>query len=124
MKKYLIVSSAASLVLKTYYLQKSYYFQFSKNDFSQYFFKLILIRNSGYTTTTIQNTPFYKTKYNFLKNAYFSSAVVEFNNLHLFICNTGNLNIFRNSIYKFIRLSANSALVSKRSEGIKVITRL
>ena len=60
----------------------------------------------------------------FLKNSFFLSTVIEWNKLDPNIRNSSSFNIFRESILKFIRPSANSFFISHNPKGIKFITRL
>ena len=87
-------------------------------------FKLIPSRSSGYVTRSIHNIPFFKTRHNFLKSTFSPSTITEWNKLDHIIRSSGNFNIFRNSILKFITQSANSFLNSYNPKEIKFITRL
>ena len=49
---------------------------------------------------------------------------MEWNNLDQNIRNSNSLNILRNSIFKFVRPSANSVFNMYNSKGIKFIARL
>ena len=106
------------------YRKLSYFYKFYKNELPQYLFKLIPVRSSEYSTRNMQNDPFFKTRYNFLKKYFFMSTIIQWNNLDLNIRNSGSLNIFRNSILKFIRPFSNSVLNSHSSKAIKLISRL
>ena len=72
----------------------------------------------------MHNISLFKTKQAFLKNSFFSSTIIEWNTLDHNIRNSNNYNIFRKSILKFIRSSANSLFNSHNPKGIKFITRL
>ena len=69
---------------------------------------------------------FFKTRHNFLKRYFFLSAIIHWNNFDLTIriSRTLNLNIFRNSIFKFITPSANGVFNSHDPKAIEFITRL
>ena len=60
----------------------------------------------------------------FLKNSFFPSTIPEWNKLDHNIRNSSSFNIFRKSILKFIRPSANSLFNCHNPKGIKFITRL
>ena len=51
-----------------WYRKLSYFYNFYKNEFLQYLFKLSPVRSSEYSTRSMQNIPFFKTRHNFLKN--------------------------------------------------------
>ena len=100
------------------------FYKFYKNELSQYLFKLIPVRSSTYSSRSMQNLPFFKTRHNLFKRYFFLSTIIQWNNLDLNIRNWSSLNIFRNCILKFIRPSANSVFDSHNPKAIKFITRL
>ena len=69
-----------------------------------YLFQLISSRSSSYVTRTINNIPFFSTRHGFLKNSFFPSTIIECNKFDHNIRNS----IFRKTIVKFIRPSANN----------------
>ena len=81
-------------------------------------FKLIPVRDSGYSTRSIQNLPFFKTRHNFWKKFFFSSAIIKWNNLDLHIRNSNSLSIFKNNILEFIRTYDNSTFNGHNPKGI------
>ena len=81
-------------------------------------------RSSGYLTRNMPNIPFFRTRHTFLKNSSFPSAITEWNKLDHNKRNSNSFNIFRKSILKFIRPSANSIFNSHNPKRIKFITRL
>ena len=107
-----------------WYRKLSYFYKFYKNEFLQYLFKLILVRSSEYSTRSMQNVPFFKTRHNFLKKYFFRSAILQWNNLDLNIRIISSLNIFRNNILKFIASSVNSVFNSHNPKAIEFITSL
>ena len=72
----------------------------------------------------MQNVPFYKTRHNLFKKYFVLSGIIQWNNLDLNLSNSNCLNIFKNSILKFIVPSANSAFNSHNPKEIEFITRL
>ena len=78
------------------------------SEHPHYLFKLIPSRSSSYVTRNIHNIPFFKTRHTFFKNSFFPSTIIEWNKLDHNIRNSSSFNIFRKSILKFIRPSANS----------------
>ena len=75
------------------------------------------MRSSGYTTRSIQNTPFFKTR--LFTNSFFPSTIIEWNNLDLIMRNSSSLKISRNGILKFIRPAANNFVNIHNRKGIK-----
>ena len=72
----------------------------------------------------MQNAPFYKIRHKFLKRFFVLSGIMQWNNIDLNLRNSKCLNIFRNSVLKFIIPSANSVFNSHNSKEIEFITRL
>ena len=72
----------------------------------------------------MDNIPFFKTRHYFFTNSFFPSTIIEWNNLDHNIRNSSSFNIFRRSILKFIRPSANSFFNCHNPKGIKFTTRL
>ena len=99
------------------------FYKLFKSGHPHYLFKLISSRSSSYVTRNIHNL-FFKTRHTFLKNAFFPSTIIEWNKLDHNIRNSSSFNIFRKSILKFIRPSANSLFNCHNPKGIKFITRL
>ena len=114
-----VFCSAPSLVQKL-----SYFYKFYKNESAQFFFKLIPVRSSEYSRKSMQNAPFYKIRHKFLKRFFVLSGIMQWNNIDLNLRNSKCLNIFRNSVLKFIIPSANSVFNSHNSKEIEFITRL
>ena len=100
------------------------FYKLFNSEHPHYLFKLIPSRSSSYVTKNIRNIPFLKTRHTFLKNSFFPSTIIEWNKLDHNIRNSSSFNIFRKSILKFIRPSANSLFNYHNPKGIKFITRL
>ena len=83
--------------------------------------KLISSRSSSFITRNIHDIPFFKTKHAFFKNFVFSSTIIEWNILDH---RSNSFKIFRKSIVRFIRISANSLFNCHNPQKIKCITRL
>ena len=105
-----------SLQHRRWYRKLSFFYKLSKNGFPQYLFELIGLRSSEYSTRCTQNVPFFKARHIY----FFLSAIRQYIILDLNIRNSSNLNIFRNSILKFITPSANS----QSSKAVEFITGL
>ena len=105
-------------------LQLSCFYKLFNREHPHYLFKLIPSRSSSYVARYIHNIPFLKTRHTFLKNSFFPWTIIEWNKLDCNIRNSSSFNIFRKSIRKFIRLSANSLFNCHNPKGIKFINRL
>ena len=77
-----------------------------------------------YNIRNANNIPQFKVEYNFFKNSFFPSVVIEWNKLDLNICNLENLFIFKKKLLKFIRPSGKSIFKCHNPKGIKLLTRL
>ena len=98
--------------------------KFYKSHSPKYLFNIIPIIVSKYNTRNFNNIPQFKVKHNFFRNSFFHSAVIEWNKLDLNIGNSESLNVFQNSLLKFIRPSGNSVFNCHNPRGVKLPTRL
>ena len=89
----------------------------------KYLFNIIPVTVSRYNTRNTNNIPQFKVKYNFFRNSFFPSAVIQFQ-IDLNIRNSESLNVFKNSLLKFIHLSGNSVFNCHNPRGVKLLTRL
>ena len=69
-----------SLQLRRWHRKLSLFYRVFKNEHPKYLFNLIPVRSTPYATRTVGNIPLIKTKHNFLKNSFFPSAVIKWNN--------------------------------------------
>ena len=60
----------------------------------------------------------------FFRNSYFTSIVIEWNNLDKSIRNSESFSIFKKNILKFIRPSPNKIFNCHNPKGVKLLTRL
>ena len=90
----------------------------------KYLFNIIPVTVSRYNTRNTNNIPQFKVKHNFFRNSFFPSAVIEWNKLDLNIRNSESLNVFKNSLLKFIRPPGNSVFSCHNLRGVKLLTRL
>ena len=109
---------------RRWYRKLSCFYKFYKIESTLYLFKLISIRSSQYSSRSMQNVPFYKTRHNFFKKYFLLSGIIQWNNLDLNSRNSNCLNILRNSILKFISPSANGFFNNHNLKEIEFITRL
>ena len=63
---------------------------------------------TSYATRTESNIPLIKTKYNFFENSFFSSAIIEWNNLDPNLRNCKSISAFKEKIFNFIPPFPNS----------------
>ena len=113
-----------SLQLRRWFRKLSFFYELFNSEHLNYLFKLIPLKSSNYVTRNIHNIPLLKTRHTFFKNSFFLSSIIEWNKLDHNIRNSSSFNIFRKSILKFIRPSANSLFNCHNPKGIKNITRM
>ena len=101
-----------------------YFYKFYRHETPQYLFQLIPLRRSSYTARNTENIPLFKTKHNFFKNSFSTSALIEWNSPDHNTRNVGSFSDFKNNILKLVRPTRNSAFNCKTHRGIKLITRL
>ena len=111
-----------SLQLSRWYRKLCFFYKVFKNEHPKYLFHLIPIRCTPYATRTESNIPFIKTKYNFFKNSFFPSVIIEWNNLDPNIENSKSISVFKEKILDFIRLSPNCFFDTHNPRRIKLIT--
>ena len=73
-----------------------------KNKSPFYLFKLIPEKTSSYNMKNVDAIPLIKIKYNFFKNTFFPSTVIEWNKLDLTIWNAESFSVSKHNILKFI----------------------
>ena len=100
------------------------FYQVYKIHSPKYLFNNIPVTVSRYNTRNINNIPQFKVEHNFFRNSFFPSAVIEWNKLDLNIRNSESLNVFRNSLLKFIHPSGSSVFNCHNPRGVKLLNRL
>ena len=95
-----------------------------KDQFPKYLSNIIPKLNRPYTARNANNIPHFKVKHSFFKNTFFPSVIIEWNKLDPEIQNAPSLNIFKNSILKFIRPTANNIFGCHNLKGVQYLTRL
>ena len=113
-----------SLQLCRWFRKLCYLYKFYKHESPQYLFKLVLLRQSTYTTRNTENIPLFKTKHNFFKISFLPSAVIEWKNHDHNIRNVGSFSAFKNNIPKVVRATSNNVFNCKNHGRIKIITGL
>ena len=102
---------------------ENFFFKLFHSEHPNCLFKLIHLRSSNYVTRNI-HIPLFKTRHTFFQNSFFPSTITEWNKLDHKMRNSSRFNIFRKSILKFIRPSANSLFNCHNPKRIKFITRM
>ena len=113
------------------YLQQRRYFRklctfytIHKNQSPRYLYNLLPLQTISRITRSFSNISCFHFKHNFFKNSFFPFAIIEWNNLDLFIRNSKSLSTFKKSILKFIRPFPSSTYNCFNNKGIKHIIRL
>ena len=86
--------------------------------------KIIQEKISPAATRNVHGIPLSKLKRKFLKNAFFPSAIIEWNKLDPTIWNAKSFGIFKSDILKFIRPTTSSCFNCCIHKGIRLTTRL
>ena len=113
------IRGTSKLVQKTRNVLKN----LQKQKCPKYLLKLIPVKTHAYITENVDNIHCFKIKYNFFKNSFFSSTLIEWNNLYPTLRNTKSFVSFKNNILKFLRLSRSDVLNCSNNKGIRLITR-
>ena len=102
-----------------------YFFNITKNQSPKYLSDTIPTPRTAYKTrNNISNIPRFNVKQNFLKNSFFPSTVIEWNNLDTSIRSSESLARFKKSILQFIRSTPNRTFNCHSPIGIKLISTL
>ena len=112
-----------SLQQRRWYRKLCSFYKVFKNKSPRYLFNIIPIRNPVYSTRNHVNIPLFKTNHNFLKNSFFSSNVIEWNNIDPNLRNSDTYGTLKQAILKFIRPSPDSVFECHNPQGIKFLTR-
>ena len=113
-----------TLEKRRWYRKLCCFYKVYKSHSPKYLFNIIPLTVSTYNTRNISNIPQFKVKHNFFRNSFFPSAVIEWNKMNLNIRNSESLNVFKNSLLKFIRPSGDSVFNCHNPRGVKLLTRL
>ena len=111
-----------SLQLCHCYRELCLFYKVFKNEHSKYLL-ISFVRTTPYSTRTVGNIPLIKTKHNFLKNCFFPSAIIEWNNLDPSLRNCKSISVFKEKILNFKVPSPNSFFDCHNPKEIKLITR-
>ena len=100
------------------------FYQIFKGNKPVYLFNLIPTKNSNYNTRNTDKITLFHTKFNFFKNSFFPSTVIEWNKLDPNLRSAASLSVFKKNLLKFIRPSRNSVFNCHNCKEIKYLTRL
>ena len=75
-------------------------------------------------TRYVENVRSFKVRYDFFKNSFFPSTIIEWKKIDKNIRKSESPNIFKKRILKFIRPSQNRVYNCHNPKGIKLLTRL
>ena len=98
------------------------FYKIHKSKSPQYLFKLIPEKTHAYAKRNVDNIPLFSIRHNFFKNSFFSSAIIEWNNLDPTFRNSKSFVVFKNSILTFVKPSPSN--VFDCDNGIRLVTRL
>ena len=113
-----------TLEKRRWYRKLCCFYKVYKSHSPKYFFNIIPVTVSRYNTRNTSNIPQFKVKHNFFRNSLFPSAVIEWYKLDQNIHNSESLNVFKNSLLKFIHPSGNNVFNCHNPRGVKLLTRL
>ena len=95
-----------------------------KSKLPPYLFNLIPSSNRLHTTRNSDNITPFKVRRNFFKNYFFPSVISKWNKLHLEICSSASLEIFKKNLLNFIRPNSSNVFNINNLLGLKLLTRL
>ena len=100
------------------------FFKIFRYKCPKYLFNIIPTSVSTYKARNTNNISLFKVKYNFFRNSFFPSAVIEWNKLDLNIRISESLNLFKKTLLNFIRPSESTVFNCHNPKRVKLLTRL
>ena len=97
-----------TLEKRRWYRKLCYFFKIFRYKCPKYLFNIIPTSASTYKARNTNNISLFKVKYNFFRNSFFPSAVIEWNKLDLNIRISESLNLFKKTLLNFIRPSEST----------------
>ena len=94
-----------SFQLRRWYRKLGMIYKIFKSKSPLYLFKLIPGKTFSCVTRNADNVRYFNINHNFYKNSFFTSSIIEWNNIDPKLHNLG---IFKNNILKFVRPKPNS----------------
>ena len=114
-----------SLKQRRWFRKLCYFFKITKNQPPKYLFdKILTTRTAHRTRNNIGSIPCLNVKHDFFKNLFFTSSVIEWNEIDKSIRSSESLALFQKRILQFIRPTPNRTFNCHKPIGIKLITRL
>ena len=113
-----------SLQSSWWYKKLAMFYKIWKKKNPLILFKLIPEKKSPYATKNVDGVPLMKIKYNFFKNTFFRSAIIEWNKLDPTIRDIKSVGIFKINILKFIRPNPWSFFSCYNHKGIRLMALL
>ena len=110
-----------SLQLRRCYRKLGMFYKIYKNESPQYLFKLVPEKAHAYATRNVDNILCFKIRYNFFKNSFYPSTIIEWNNLDPTLWNSKSFVVSKNSIPKFIRPSPSNVFNCNNYKGTRLI---
>ena len=101
----------------------SFYKAFKKESL-RYLLNLIPIKKPSCITRSQANIPLFKTDHKLLKKRFFTSTIIEWNDLDPNLLNSDTNETFKNTVLKFLRPSPSNVFICHNPQGIKFLTRL
>ena len=119
-----VKNDKSSLQRQRWYRKLCLFYKIFKENKPVYLFNLIPTKNSNYNTRNTDKITLFHTKFNFFKNSFFPSTVIEWNKLDPNLRSAASLSVFKKNLLKFIRPSPNSVFNCHNCRGIKYLTKL
>ena len=113
-----------SLRARRWYRQLCVFYKVLKNEHPQYLFNSIPVRPTLYPTRKPLNIPLLNANHNFFKFAFFSSTIIQWNEVGPGLRKTESLSPLKTNILKFTRPSPNSVYNCHNPKALKFITTL
>ena len=114
-----------SLQLYRGYRKLSLFYKVFKDEHPKYIFNLFPVKSTPYATRTVDNISLIKTKHNFVKNSFFPSAIIKWNNLDPSLRNFKSVSVFKEkSTSRKFYIGRNNNKVNSIETGRLVIAHL
>ena len=83
----------------------------------------MLKKLGNYPLQNVKEIPAIKVKHGFFENSFFPATTTEWNDLDYLLSNASSINVFKQNVLKFIRLSPNNVFNIYSLHGLKLLTR-
>ena len=112
-----------SLKPRRWYWKLCLHFKLEKNEYALNSLKIPQVLWT-WTTRNYNNIPLFNAKFEYFRNSFFRSSVIEWNKLNDKFWNSGLDSAFKKQILKFTRPSPNNTFNVHNTHGIKLLTIL